>query len=324
MPLVSILTPVFNGEAYLRPCIESVLKQTHQNWTYVIVDNCSTDATPDILQEYARDDQRIRIVTNSSFAGIIENHNIAFSHVDPKADYCKMVQGDDIIYPECLEKFIHVCEANPKVVLVSARRRIGDSVSIDYLTVLQSVFSGREIGRGFFFNAWPDIFGSPTTYFLRAGPVQIQRPFYNPHNFFCDQEACIGVLKNGDFGFIHEVLSLTRRQRGSEFSKSGYLRISFPSYLWTLVNHGRAFLSSEDYDERLQTHLRNYYFVMARDLVKFRRGWKYWRYHFDSLRRIGYPLNPVRLLAAIPQLPREKSNIRGPSPRSRNPSSRRD
>ena len=306
MPLISILTPVFNGETYIRPCIESVLAQTCPDWEYVIVDNCSRDKTPDILREYAHRDQRIRIVTNTSFAGIIENHNIAFSYVNPEADYCKVVQADDIIYPRCLERFMSVCEANPEVVLVSARRKIGDGESVDHLPASRSVFSGREIGRGFFFDEWPDIFGSPTTYFLRAKLVQTQQPFFNPDNLFADQEACIRVLRDGDFGFIHEALSFTRRQGDSEFARSPYLRVSYPSYLWSLVNHGRAFLSEEEYRKRLETHLRDYYFVMARDLVNFRRGWTYWRYHRDSLRRIGFPLRPFRLLAAIPRLPGEK------------------
>ncbi len=306
MALVSILTPVFNGETYLRPCIESVLRQTYQDWEYIIVDNCSKDATPAIIREYARQDKRIRIVTNTSFAGIIENHNIAFAETSPQADYCKIVQADDIIYPECIEKFVRLGEENPAVSLVSAMRLIGERASANYLPASRSVFSGQEIGRGFFFNEWPDIFGSPTSYFLKAAPVRAQRPFYNPDNLFADQEACIRVLRNGDFGFVHEVLSVSRRQGDSEFSKSPYLRISYPAYLWTLVNHGRAFLNKEEYDERLRCHLRRYYFVMARDLVNFRRGWKYWQYHFDSLRKIGYPFNPVRLLAAIPQLPGEK------------------
>ena len=44
-PLVSVVTPVYNGDKYLADCVESVLKQTYQNWEYVIVNNCSTDRT---------------------------------------------------------------------------------------------------------------------------------------------------------------------------------------------------------------------------------------------------------------------------------------
>lgn len=310
MPLVSIVTPVFNGETHLRACIESVLNQTYQDWEYIIVDNCSRDATPAIVQEYARQDRRIRVVTNTSFVGIIENHNIAFSQISPKADYCKVVQADDWIYPECIEKFVKICEDNPTITLASAYRIDNDRVGLKVLSPSKSVFSGREIARGFFFDEWPDPFGSPTSYFLRADPVRAYPPFFNPSNMYADVEACIKILREGDFGFIHEVLTFTRRPSDAQTPKSHYLRVGYPSFLWILKNHGRAFLTEDEYVACVHKHLRRYYLVMARDLVKFRRNREYWRYHFDSLRKVGYPFNPFRLLAAITQLPNEKRRNR--------------
>jgi glycosyltransferase involved in cell wall biosynthesis len=306
MALVSILTPVFNGETYLRPCVESVLKQTHQDWEYIIVDNCSKDATPDIVREYARQDKRIRIVTNTSFAGIIENHNVAFSQISPKADYCKVVQADDWIYPECVEKFVKLCEENPTITLATAYRLDDAQVGLKGLPESTSVFSGREIVRSFFFDERRDIFGSPTSYFLRAEPVRAHPPFFNPYNMYADVEACIKILREGDFGFIHEVLTFTRRPRDAQTPRSHYLRVTYPSYLWIMKNHGQAFLNEEEKNGLVHKHLRAYYQVMARDLINLRRNWEYWRYHIRSLREIGHPFNPVRLLAAIPQLPGEK------------------
>src|SRR4030095_4995561 len=63
-PLVSVVTPVYNGERYLAECIESVLAQTYQNWEYIIVNNCSTDRTREIGESYGRKDERIRIHNN--------------------------------------------------------------------------------------------------------------------------------------------------------------------------------------------------------------------------------------------------------------------
>ena len=102
--LVSVLTPVFNGENFLSECIESVIKQTYQNWEYVIVNNCSTDRTLEIAQHYSSIDSRIRIHNNDTFVDVITNHNIAFSQISAHSNFCKIVQADDWLFPECLEE----------------------------------------------------------------------------------------------------------------------------------------------------------------------------------------------------------------------------
>src|SRR3970040_1020431 len=101
-PLVSVLTPVYNGAPYLRECIESVLSQTYSNWEYTIVNNCSTDQTLTIAEEYARKDTRIRVCSNAVLLDVISNHNRAFRLVSPDSKYCKVVSGDDWLFPECL------------------------------------------------------------------------------------------------------------------------------------------------------------------------------------------------------------------------------
>ncbi|HWG97207.1 MAG TPA: glycosyltransferase, partial [Nitrospira sp.] len=55
-PLVSIVTPVYNGEKYLAECIESILAQTFPRWDYTIVNNCSTDRSLEIAECYAQKD----------------------------------------------------------------------------------------------------------------------------------------------------------------------------------------------------------------------------------------------------------------------------
>ena len=63
-PLVSVVCPVYNGETYLRECVDSVLAQTYSSWDLAIVNNCSSDRTLAIAQEYAARDSRIRIRTS--------------------------------------------------------------------------------------------------------------------------------------------------------------------------------------------------------------------------------------------------------------------
>ena len=63
-PLVSVVTPVYNGATDLAQCIESVLAQTFPHWEYIIVNNHSTDGTLEIAERFARMDERIHVYSN--------------------------------------------------------------------------------------------------------------------------------------------------------------------------------------------------------------------------------------------------------------------
>src|SRR6059036_78108 len=127
-PLVSVVTPVYNGEAYLAECVESVLGQTYKNFEYIIVNNCSKDRSLDIALACAKRDSRVRVHNNEKFVGVIENHNIAFSLISPAAKYCKVVSADDIIFADCLMQLIEVAEANPSVGFVGSYQLSGSYI----------------------------------------------------------------------------------------------------------------------------------------------------------------------------------------------------
>src|SRR5262249_48297057 len=112
-PFVSIVTPVYNEAEYLPECIDSVLSQTYSNWEYTIVDNCSTDGSLDIAQKYATRDRRIRVIANERFVSAIENHNLAFRSISAASKYCKLLSGDDWMYPEFLARSIELAERYP-------------------------------------------------------------------------------------------------------------------------------------------------------------------------------------------------------------------
>src|SRR5262245_643747 len=114
-PRVSVITPVYNGERHLAECIESVLGQTFPDWDYVIVDNCSIDGTREIAERYAAADPRIRYERYDEHVDVIASHNRAFGTLDPESVYCKVVSGDDWLYPECLERMVALADANPQV-----------------------------------------------------------------------------------------------------------------------------------------------------------------------------------------------------------------
>ena len=132
-PLVSVITPVYNGAEFLAECIESVLKQTYSNWVYTIVDNASTDATPEIIAHYAKKDSRIAHARFENFVGAIENHNRALGYVDRRSSWCKVVLADDWLYPECLERMLALAGRSPSIGIVSSFQRWGDVIVLEGL-----------------------------------------------------------------------------------------------------------------------------------------------------------------------------------------------
>lgn len=91
-PLISIVVPVYNGAAYLSQCIESIRFQTFKDWELILVDDGSTDKTPDICDEYAAKDQRIRVIhTRNSGPSAAKNLGISLA----EGSYITFVDGDD-------------------------------------------------------------------------------------------------------------------------------------------------------------------------------------------------------------------------------------
>ncbi|MCV3482379.1 glycosyltransferase family 2 protein [Campylobacter sp. CNRCH_2014_0184h] len=79
--LVSVIMPTFNGASsgFLAQSIESVLNQTYKNLEFIIVNDCSTDNTLEILQEYAKKDHRIQIINNQKNQKLPQSLNIGFT-----------------------------------------------------------------------------------------------------------------------------------------------------------------------------------------------------------------------------------------------------
>lgn len=302
-PLVSVLTPVYNGAAYLAECIESVLRQTYQNYEYIIVNNCSTDATLTIAEEYAAKDSRIRIHSNQEFVGVIDNHNIAFSLMAPAARYSKIVSADDFIFPSCLAQMVDVCEANPSVGIVGSYQLSGDVVRWQGFAYPQAVLAGRDMGRRcilgpqVFWEGKPLVgFGSPTSLMYRADLVRSNPSFYPNQSPHSDTSACFKILQTSDFGFVYEVLSYERTHAETQTSTSQEINRYAPQTLSDLIEYGAFYLSKDELEQQIQETLKYYHRFLAVNYCVGRKDKKFWDYHRSRLIELGYPLTRGRLL----------------------------
>lgn len=106
----AIALPVFNGAAYLREALESVLSQDFGDFELVVSDNCSTDDTAGILAHYSRRDRRVRVSRSSEFLPQAENANRAVELCD--ATWVKLLCHDDTLQPGCMRALSDAVAAN--------------------------------------------------------------------------------------------------------------------------------------------------------------------------------------------------------------------
>lgn len=118
VPLVSILIPVYNRKPFIGECVESALAQTFRAFEVVIVDNCSTDGTWELLQDYARGDARIRLLRNDCNIGAIPNWVRCFA--EARGRYGKILFSDDWMDPEFLAKTLSLMNDDVAFVLTAA------------------------------------------------------------------------------------------------------------------------------------------------------------------------------------------------------------
>ena len=116
-PDISVIMSVYNGETYLEEAIESVRKQTFKNWELIIINDCSTDSTSEILADFSLRDERIKVYTNEVNLKLPSSLNKAISLCSAK--YIARMDADDICLPERLEKQYKFMEENRDVALSS-------------------------------------------------------------------------------------------------------------------------------------------------------------------------------------------------------------
>jgi glycosyltransferase involved in cell wall biosynthesis len=288
---VSVVTPFYNTREYLAECIESVLRQSHPNWEYILVDNCSTDGSSEIAERYAsKCPEKIRVVRTESFLSQVANYNFALTRISPGSKYCKIVQADDWLFPDCVEKMVELADAHPAVGIVAAYELEGNDVLLDGLPYPSPEVSGREICRLYFLKDMY-LFGTATSLLIRSDIVRSRQPFYEERRVPVeDADACFSVLKTWSFGFVHQVLTYTRRGNESIVSRIGPYNPWLLGRLTNLVVHGRDSLSEEEFKKCLSSAEKYYFVYLSKSALRFRSR-EFWDLHRRGLASINYSLD---------------------------------
>jgi len=299
-PLVSVVTPFYNTADYLAECVESVLAQSYRDFEYVLVNNCSTDASVEIVERYARRDPRLRLVHNDRFLTQLQNYNQALRQISPSSRYVKMVQADDAIFPRCLEEMVALAEAHPNVGVVSSYRLVGPyPCPPKGLPHTKTVMLGREACRLCLIDNL-SLFGSHTTVMMRADIVRARHPFFHEGRHFSDSDSVYEILRDSDFGFVHQILSFTRIDDESTWGRSLGYRPLVLDRLIRLVSYGPLYLSAEE-NARLTAEHDRFYRRFLAEAWLCRREPAFWEFHRKGLKAIGRDIDRAQLMRdAVP------------------------
>jgi glycosyltransferase involved in cell wall biosynthesis len=299
-PLVSVFTPVYNGAKYLAECIESVLGQTYTNFEYVIADNASSDSSLAIARTYEERDRRVRVVAHDEHLSNNRAHwNRSLRVLAPEAAYVKVVFADDWLFARCLELMVEVAERNASAGLVGAYRLDENRVNLDGLPPSTTVVAGRDVARSFLLGGpLPFLFGSSTSLLVRADLVRNRDHFYNKDIIHADNESCLDVLSESDFGFVHQVLTYTRRHNEAATSRARRIGTFVADDLDVFQRLGPVFLSEDEYDRKLVVRLVEYAaFLSTRPRMWARRESR--DYHRKRLREFRERTSPGQIARGL-------------------------
>ena len=125
MSTVSVVVPSFNNADHIERTMDSILAQTYRDIEVIVSDHSSSDGTWELLQPYA-DDPRVRLFQTTTGGGAPRNWTVVCEAA--KGRYLKLVCGDDLIYPTCLEEQVQAIESDPDIVLVACQRDVVDDI----------------------------------------------------------------------------------------------------------------------------------------------------------------------------------------------------
>ena len=291
-PKVSVCLPCYNRQDYVSESIESVLKQTLDNFELIIIDNCSTDNTPQIVGQYARRDNRIRFIRNDYNMGICSSLNRAI--VLSCGEYIKFLFSDDLLASRCLEVFVSVLDKNQSVSLVTSfTKTIGksDLVRDEKFFPGTGLLEGKKSQKSLFFDGnWP---GSPSNTMFRRRDLHIGLFNHMWKYWVGDLDMWMRLLGVGDAYVVPEVLSFARIHDKSESAIHG---VDFRLITERIMLANIAFQFPHIYGEFTKKEQHQFYRHLLERLVREGYGRKGLKAKIDMLKIGMSDLNRRRLV----------------------------
>ncbi len=187
-PKVSVVMAIHNEEAYGPAAIQSILDQTFDDFEFIIIDDASTDATPEMLAEFAASDSRIKIITNDENLSVPLSANRGLA--EATGEYIARMDSDDIAYPNRFAEQVAFLGENPDYIIVGG--------GIEYIDGYGNVFRTFDRGSQWWEFEWSSFFRAP----LAQPCAMFRADAMRKHNLFYDNE----FNRAADFEYWHRIL----------------------------------------------------------------------------------------------------------------------
>lgn len=261
----SICIPCYNHAHFLAQAIESVLAQTFADFELVIVDNCSTDRTAELVSSYAARDRRIRYLCNETNVGARENLNRCLQAA--RGEYVKILCADDLLAPDSLHVSVPLLDAAPDLVLVTHGRQYTDeelrSKKVEAYGLRSLQCAGKAAIRRCLLEG--NLIGEPAAVLFRRSAAE--RGFDVAYGQLIDLEFWCHLLEQGGLAFVARRLCLVRMHPGQltqQHLRSGQF-VDDEALLFARYANQESLLSPHD-----------------RMVWRFRRAYRVWM-HLRSL-----------------------------------------
>lgn len=216
-PRVSVCMPTYRGEAHIAAAIDSVFAQTFEDFELIVVDDNSSDATPDFISTY--NDQRLRFFRNTANLGPQGNWNRALSYARGK--YFKLMPQDDLLAPTCLADQASELESDTtqRVALVFGARDIIDANG--RMVMRRKPFRNvrREIDANDLIlacvRAGTNLIGEPGNVLMRTELARRIGPFNGSYGYVIDLDYWFRALRHGNALYLPQRMSSFRISAGS-------------------------------------------------------------------------------------------------------------
>jgi len=214
MVKVSVITPVYNGAKYLGPALDSVLAQTMRSWELIVVDDGSTDATPDLLQRYT-DPRIVKVRQEHSGEAAARNAGLRCA----TGEYVGFLDADDLLLPNALADLTAFLEQHPACDVVYADGYVRDE-NERYVTRLSDYRPGRYTGDVLEPMTLTSCVISLTCLLARRATIEERDISFDRQLVIGpDWDFCIQLARHGRFGYL-DVLTCVYRVHQTNITRT--------------------------------------------------------------------------------------------------------